>query len=79
MKTSTYPTYKSKTRQHARRQAQRMLARCEKCRNDYPRAQFDTTDMLIKKRGKTFNEVTVWYRTFSGEVWYRLAVWQTAK
>lgn len=76
---NTYPTYKSNTRQHAKRQAERMLARCEKCRNDYPHAVYEITDTLTKKRGKLVNDVTVWFQVFPGEVAYRLAVWQAIK
>ncbi len=66
-------------RQRAEQRAYRMLDRLEKCRNDYPYAEFAVDDVLYKSKGKLITEFRVMFSLFAGEPWRTMAVWRASK
>lgn len=66
-------------RQRAKQRANRMLYRLEKCRNDYPHAEFAVDDVLYKSKGKLIIEYRVVFSLFAGEPWHTMAVWRARK
>lgn len=66
-------------RDRAKQRAYRMLDRLEKCRNDYPHAEFAVDNVLYKSKGKLISEYRVMFCLFAGQHWYTMAVWRATK
>jgi hypothetical protein len=63
----------------AKQRAYRMLDRLEKCRNDYPHAEFAVDNVLYTSKGKLISEYRVMFCLLAGQHWHTIAVWRATK